>query len=222
MATDTIVQPANTNSEEGQALLQVNSFLLQVFDILKKLRGVPLDVLQAEIPPRSTSTASYNIVEALSALSSALTRISRRREAGAIDQVLEKAVDKKAFGGLGLSSSRSATPSDYGEVLFLTEAWLESLNSQEKAATQLSTINVRSTETRPMSLAQKIFAHHAIGGCTIEGLAIGDLVRVGVDWIIASELSWSVSLTRKTLVLLRVSLTLRKGHGEGTCRTGLP
>ena len=37
-----------------------------------------------------------------------------------------------------------------------------------------------------MNLAQKIFAHHAIGGCPIEGLAIGDVVRVGVDWIIAS------------------------------------
>jgi hypothetical protein len=46
-----------------------------------------------------------------------------------------------------------------------------------------------------MNLAQKIFAHHTIGGCPIEGLAIGDVVRVGVDWIIASELSWSVSLT---------------------------
>jgi hypothetical protein len=183
MATDTIVQPANTNSEEGQALFQANSFLPQVFDILKRLRG-----------PRSTSTASYNIAEAPSALSSALTRISRPREAGAIDQVLEKAVDQKAFGGLGLSRSRPATPSDYEEAFFLTEVWLESLNSQEKAATQLSTIDVRSAETKPMNLAQKIFTHHTIGGCTIEGLAIGDLIRVRVDWIIASELSWSVSL----------------------------
>jgi hypothetical protein len=195
MATDTIVQSANTNSEEEQALLQVNSFLPQVFDLLKKLRGVPLDVLQAEMPLRRTSTASHNLAEALSALSSALTRISRQREAGAIDQVLEKAVDKKAFGGLGLGRSGPATPSDYEEVLFLIEAWLESLNSQEKATTQLSTVDVRSAETKPMNLAQKIFAHHTIGGCTIEGLAIGDLVRVGVDWVIASELSWSVSLT---------------------------
>jgi hypothetical protein len=187
MATDTIVQPANTNSEEGQALLQANSFLPQAFGILKKLRGVPLDVLQTEISPRSTSTASYNIAEALSALSSALTRISRPREAGAIDQILEKAVDKKAFGGLVLSRSKPATPSDYEEALFLTEAWLESLNSQEKAATQLSTIDVRSAETKPMNLAQKIFARHTIGGCTIEGLAIGDLIRVRMDWVIASE-----------------------------------
>jgi hypothetical protein len=56
-------------------------------------------------------------------------------------------------------------------------------------------IDIRSEKTKPMNLAQKIFAHHTIGGCPIEGLAIGDVVRVGVDWIIASELSWSVRLT---------------------------
>jgi hypothetical protein len=60
---------------------------------------------------------------------------------------------------------------------------------------QLPTIDVRSKKTKPMNLAQKILAQHTIGGCQIKGLAIGDVVRVGVDWIIASELSWSVSLT---------------------------
>jgi len=58
----------------------------------------------------------------------------------------------------------------------------------------LSTIDVRSEKTKPMNLAQQIFAYHAIGGCPIEGLAIGDAVRVEMDWIIASGLSWSVSL----------------------------
>ena len=78
-----MVQTASTNSEKGQALLQANAFLPQVFNLLEKLRGVPPDVLEAEIPSRSASTASYNIVEVLSTLSSALTRISRQREAGA-------------------------------------------------------------------------------------------------------------------------------------------
>ena len=51
MANDTMVQTANTNSEEGQVLLQANSFLPQVFNLLEKLRGVLLDVLEAEMPP---------------------------------------------------------------------------------------------------------------------------------------------------------------------------
>jgi hypothetical protein len=107
-------------------------------------------------------------------------RISKDREAGAIDQVLEKAVDKKAFGGFGLSKSVPTTSSDYDDVVFLTEAWLEALNSQDKETSQFSTIDIRSGKTKPMNLAQKIFAHHTIGGCPIEGLVIGDVVRVGV------------------------------------------
>jgi len=59
---------------------------------------------------------------------------------------------------------------------------------------------VRFEKTKLMNLTQKILAHHTIGRCQIERLAIGDVVRVGVDWIIASELSWSVSLTQKTPV----------------------
>ena len=43
-----------------------------------------------------------------------------------------------------------------------------------------------------MTLAQKIFTQHALGSKQAEhGLSLGDVVRVGVDWVIASELSWT-------------------------------
>jgi hypothetical protein len=198
MATDTVIQTVNTSSE-GQALIQATSFLSQVFGLLEKVRRVPRDPLEAEL---NTANDLPTIADTLSLISSALRRISKQREAEAIDQVLEKAVDKKAFGGLGLSNSRLATSSDYDDVIFLTEAWLESLNSQDKETNQFSTIDIRSEKTKPMNLAQKIFAHHTIRGCPIEGLSIGDLVRVGVDWIIASELSWSVRLTHEASVFV--------------------
>jgi hypothetical protein len=44
-----------------------------------------------------------------------------------------------------------------------------------------------------MTLDEKIFAHHTLGGCPIEGITPGDVVRVSIEWIIASELTWSVS-----------------------------
>jgi len=47
-----------------------------------------------------------------------------------------------------------------------------------------------------MTLAQKIFAQHVIGEMPSYGLKAGDVVRVGVDWILASELSWSVRLNK--------------------------
>jgi hypothetical protein len=198
MATDTVIQTVNTSSE-GQALIQATSFLSQVFGLLEKVRRVPRDPLEAEL---NTANDLPTIADTLSLISSALRRISKQREAEAIDQVLEKAVDKKAFGGLGLSNSRPATSSDYDDVIFLTEAWLESLNSQDKETNQFSTIDIRSEKTKPMNLAQKIFAHHTVGGCPIEGLSIGDVARVGVDWIIASELSWSVRLTHEASVFV--------------------
>jgi hypothetical protein len=193
MVTDTLTKTADQSFEEGQALLQANSFLSQIYGILEKIRGIPRDSVEHEVPNQSISRSTHSIADILALVSFALRRVSKDREAGAIDQVLEKAVDKKAFGGLGLTKGAPAMSTDYEDVIFLTEAWLESLNSQDKSTNPFSTIDIRSEKTRPMNLAQKIFAHHTIGGCPIEGLAIGDVVRVGVDWIIASELSWSVS-----------------------------
>jgi hypothetical protein len=44
-----------------------------------------------------------------------------------------------------------------------------------------------------MTLAENIFAYHIIGGCSVEGIKPGNVVRVSIDWIIASKLTWSVS-----------------------------
>ena len=42
-----------------------------------------------------------------------------------------------------------------------------------------------------MNLAQKIFALHSLSTLPASGLSTGSVVRVGIDWILASELSWS-------------------------------
>lgn len=41
----------------------------------------------------------------------------------------------------------------------------------------------------PMTLSQKILAHHA-RGLSRPWVAAGDVIRIGVDWTIASELAW--------------------------------
>jgi homoaconitase/3-isopropylmalate dehydratase large subunit len=77
--------------------------------------------------------------------------------------------------------------------LFLIESWLEALNSEDRVKGGLLTLTTKSEKTKPMTLAEKIFAHHTLGGCSVEGIKPGDVVRVSIDWIIASELTWSVS-----------------------------
>ena len=49
------------------------------------------------------------------------------------------------------------------------------------------------SQLRPMTLTQKILYAHAITpqGARLNGLSAGDLVRVRVDWTIASELAWN-------------------------------
>ena len=201
MAADPLIQLPISTKGEGHSPGQ--AFLSQVLVLLKKLRGINVTLLEAEDGSKISLSASSPIADMLSALSSALTKRSKKAEAATIEHVVEKVVDKKNFGGLGLREGVPATAADYEDVLFLMEAWLEALNSQERASSRPAALETRSPQTRPMTLAEKIFAHHTTGGCSTEGVAVGDLVRVSVDWIMASELSWSVRPSRSSLDLLR-------------------
>jgi hypothetical protein len=107
MAANTSLLTMTTASEKGQALTKTNSFLSEAFRLLEKVRGIPGHLIQAELSSQGESNDWTIIADALLLLSSALRRISKDREAGAIDQVLEKAVDRKAFGGLGLRKKRT-------------------------------------------------------------------------------------------------------------------
>ena len=187
MSNTTVVQPSAKTTQADSSLAGAESFQNGVLSLLQRLRGIKLVV---ESPPQSFSASSI-----LTSISSTLRSTSKRPEAATIDQVIEKVLDKKSFGGLGLSEDATVHTADVVTILDLTEAWLESLNAQDKAQNMHSTIEVRSEKTRPMNLAQKIFAYHAIGGCPIEGLATGDVIRVDIDWILASELSWTGMLS---------------------------
>jgi hypothetical protein len=182
-------------------------------DLLSRIRNVDLDALSLDAVG-STGTvaaaAAATIPGLLARYADALRRGHRPAEADALDQVREKVVDKKAFGGLGLpeDSIVAATPAQVGETLFLAEAWLEGINSRERAADFLAGCRPKAAEgTRPMTLAEKIFAQHVVGEKPAKGLAAGDVVRVGIDWILASELSWQVSTMRVYIYLSVDSFT---------------
>ena len=138
------------------------------------------------------AATSQSIPALLSRYSTALKDVGKLPEAEAFENVREKVVDKKAFGGLGLNDYAVPTPAEQAETLFLVEAWLEAINSRERARNFLTSRPSPAEGTRPMTLAEKVFAQHAVGEKPPHGLAAGDVVRVGIDWILASELSWSV------------------------------
>jgi homoaconitase/3-isopropylmalate dehydratase large subunit/3-isopropylmalate dehydratase small subunit len=160
------------------------SFQTFLTDLLSRSRDIKHDSI--------TFNEADSISGVLSQTSKQLHQISKPAEAEALDQVREKISESPSFGGLGLSHDDTPTTAQYSEIKFLCEAWLESVKSGERSNDYLSTNPTRPQGAKPMTLAQKIFTQHALGSKDAEhGLALGDVVRVGVDWIIASELSWA-------------------------------
>lgn len=158
-----------------------------------------LDLLKLLEQRRSVDTSQITqhvsneveIGQTLRKLAAELITNGHNAEAGSIETVHDLVIDSPSFGGLGLDRVTWLTHDEYDEVLFLVDSWLEAINSAEKMVATIPAASQRLPETRPMNLAQKIFAQHVVGGCPPEGLQSGAVVRVSVDWILASELSWS-------------------------------
>lgn len=112
------------------------------------------------------------------------------REANALSDVLAISQQPTEIGGLGLSAADSLTPEQEAEITFLVTAWLEALNSADRARAPPVPLAVRPPGRRGMTLSEKIFALHNID--QKGSVAPGELIRVDVDWVIASEASWKV------------------------------
>jgi hypothetical protein len=182
----------HVGSSDGEHVLG-KEFLTRVLALLEQVRGIKCEVIGSDTPTRHSISASSSIFDVLSTLSSALSSASTRLEAETFEYVLTKCMDGKSLGSLSLNKDSISEESYRNNALFLIESWLEALNSVDRVKGGLLTLTTNSEKTKPMTLAEKIFAHHTLGGCSVEGIKPGDVVRVCIDWIIASELTWSVS-----------------------------
>ncbi len=178
-----------TETLQDASTTQQSSFEKRLQQVLGRIRQTDLTSLGLDLVETNDDAPGL-----LSRYSSALRDGRKTAEADALDRVREKVIDKKAFGGLGLSDNATANPTEQTEILFLVEAWLEAINSKERAQDFLSYRKSPTEGTKPMTLAQKIFAQHVVGEKPATGLSAGDVVRVGIDWILASELSWQVCM----------------------------
>jgi hypothetical protein len=187
-----------TVSNVGNGHRLGNDFLVRAVTLLKDIRGVNIDVIESDIPSHFFINASASILEVLSTVSLALSSASKTREAEVVEYIIAKCNDTKPFGGLGLSDTSISEESERNDVLFLLESWLTALNSQDHVNKGPSPVARKLGTVRPMTLAEKILAQHTVGGCPVEGVRAGDVVRVALDWVIASELTWTVSKSKKT------------------------
>jgi hypothetical protein len=113
---------------------------------------------------------------------------SYTREANILLEVFEKCTGPKNFGGLGLDEQIELSESERREVLFLCEAWLESLNAVDRQSQPPMPLAHRPKGRRGMTLTEKLFAMHDVQ--PQGSVKPGQVIRVAVDWIMASELSW--------------------------------
>lgn len=119
------------------------------------------------------------------------------RESSALADVLEMCRQPKDFGGLDIHQNTDVTNSQESEILFLVSAWLEALNSSDRANSAPELLYERPAGRRGMTLSERIFALH---DTQQRGFVMpGDLIRTHVDWVVASELSWMVNLELRSL-----------------------
>ncbi|RFU24175.1 hypothetical protein B7463_g12162, partial [Scytalidium lignicola] len=156
--------------------------------------GQHLAKLLGEIRPISIDVTSFpfsgNILSQIGSLSERLTLHQHTREAEALQEVYNHCTTEPHFGGLGFPADHGFNDLETSEVLFFVSAYLEALNYQDRNSSPAPVLEHRPEGRRGMTLAEKIFASHDVAR---KGeVKPGDVIRLDVDWVIASELSWSV------------------------------
>ena len=151
--------------------------MAELQDILSRTRGINI---------QSQTTGS--ILKDIEHVAEQLQKQSSNREARVLQEVWQKCTGPKNFGGLSLDPNTELNHSQQREVLFLCEAWLESLNAEDRAKARPEPLHNRPEGRRGMTITEKIFAIHNVQQTGF--VKPGQVIRVGVDWIMASELSW--------------------------------
>lgn len=169
--------------EEHEVLVE------KVCQVLRDARNVMLE--PGDLSYHGNDNVNY--FDDLNRLSSELKTQGYERESDIFDLVSEKVLASKEDGGLGLAKISKLCSKHEEEILFLLKAWLESLNSQDRyASTIQAPTRQKSPATRPMTLTEKILAHHAVTDTARGGLKAGDVLTIAVDWVITSEAGWFV------------------------------
>ncbi|KAL3421013.1 aconitase [Phlyctema vagabunda] len=170
-----------------------SSLLRCIFESLKSVRKIATE--EVNEPSKALSelvfTESENILDVFNVITNFLKTIEKPLEADALTQVLQICRTEKDLGGLELGDAVDLESGQLDEVKFLVEAWLETVNSEQNSRGLQVPISGIVAERKPMNLTEKILAHHATSGPSAGGVNAGDLITITVDWIIASELSWT-------------------------------
>ncbi|KAI1325847.1 aconitase iron-sulfur domain-containing protein [Xylariaceae sp. FL0255] len=169
--------------------------ILSLFKTISETRHIDLQPLvlskdnSAVSPSAYTTLPSENLLKQLCVLAGILSDADFESESTVLQEVYQIGITQEDFGGLNLNPDEpNISAKDQSELLFLVSAHLEALNSAERAQQRVPPIGQRPAGRRPMTLSEKILAAHDVER---KGeVRPGDIIRVDVDWVLASELSW--------------------------------
>ncbi|KAK4506374.1 hypothetical protein PRZ48_000104 [Zasmidium cellare] len=170
-------------AEAAQALTQ------DLASVLKTQRNIDLN------SDPSLRPESLNVPQTLLNLVQTLNTADFVKEAEALETVHYKTTLSPNHNGLGITEGTTPSRAQHDEILFLAKAWLQSIKSSHAAPNFLE-VSPNSVEGRePMTLTQKILLQHylpspAADTSSIQTLPTGSVISIGIDWILASELSW--------------------------------
>ena len=151
--------PMDTTSPSAQA----SKICFSILEYLETARSVTLHVDQCgRSPSGATIGFESGVLSTISELSALLEHSGKTLEADALQNALFKCTDAREFGGLGFAGTTSFTEAEQSEILFQVQAWIEALNSAERAKATRTPIATLSEQAMPMTLAQKIFAQHSL------------------------------------------------------------
>ncbi|KAJ2620222.1 hypothetical protein GGI26_005179 [Coemansia sp. RSA 1358] len=119
--------------------------------------------------------------------------LNMEREANIVELAVRRVLDSDELNGWNIRTrdlGGAATTAEVGDaVVRAVTSYAEGLNVEDRVAAVPRLLS-RPTGRRGMTLCEKIIAHHAIGLAAPGDVRPGDMVCVGVDWTIASELTW--------------------------------
>lgn len=166
----------------------------EIQTLLQRIRNLITEPIVQKFPNLASAEKGDKWLDIIQNWSSALRDSNHAREAEAFEYAINRCREDRSHGGLGLPVDETLSQETRQTVTFALEAWLQSLNSEDGSRKLLAPLKERPSIRRPMTLSQKILAHHSVNPVPAEGLAVGDLVTVSVDWVVSSELAWEVRL----------------------------
>lgn len=159
----------------------MKSLLSDLLEILDTTRDVRLE--EKDVPTTQQG------IRCIMALAANLQRSGHGREAEALLRVAQIATTSPDFGGMGLPKEGEIESSAKSELVFLSTAWLEALNSADRSKhIVMVPLRAKPQGRRPMNVTEKIFALHDVE--QKGSVRPGQSIRVWIDWIMASEASW--------------------------------